>query len=156
VRLPWACGQRGSVVNHVPSPRGRCSFKPDRRWRAVAKRLMKASAVASHEDLDPRRRQVAGKSCRGELRALIRVENLRFAEPGQGVLERDEAERRVHRVGDAPRQNRAAGPINDRDEIEEAGSNWKIGDIRGPNVVRPLDFDIAQEMRENLVARHRL
>jgi hypothetical protein len=46
------------------------------------------------------------------LTALIGVENLGFAEPRQGVLERSKAERCVYPIGDAPCQNRSARPID--------------------------------------------
>jgi hypothetical protein len=76
--------------------------------------------------------------------------------PRQSVVERGEAERSIHRIGDAPRQNRAARPINDGNEIEKAAADRQIGYVGRPHVVGPVDLQMAQQLWENLVARRRL
>ena len=64
------------------------------------------------EPLDPRRR--------GELRSLIRVEDLRRAVSLQRLVERFDAKARVERVRQPPREHHARIPIDDRDQIDEA------------------------------------
>jgi hypothetical protein len=65
-------------------------------------------------------------------------------------------ERHVHGVRQPPRQHRPACPIDDRDGVEEAASDRHIGDARCPHLVRPVDRQAAQEIREDLVSRRRL
>src|SRR5260221_11323665 len=55
-----------------------------------------------------------------ELAALGRVEDLRMAMTGQRLLQRFDAECRLHRDRHAPRQNPAAEPVHDGGEIDEA------------------------------------
>jgi hypothetical protein len=40
--------------------------------------------------------------------------------------------------------------------IQEAAAERKVGDIRAPHLVWPLDGDTAQKIREYLVSRRRL
>src|ERR1700730_6917730 len=55
----------------------------------------------------------------GELRALIRVEYPRLAAPRQSLLRRFDAKPAVDGVRQPPSQNRPAGPIDDRHEIQK-------------------------------------
>jgi len=81
------------------------------------------TTAAIHGDLDPCARQRAGEGRTGELAALVGVENLRRAVPCQSVVERSEAERGIHCIGDTPRQNRTARPVDDGDEIKKAAAD---------------------------------
>ncbi len=110
------------------------------------------AAPAIHGDLDSRCCQRTSESRRGELRALIRIEDFRFAKASQSILKCREAERRVHCIRNAPSQNRAARPIDDRDEIEKASSYGQIRYIGRPDVIGPFDLQVAQQIGINLVA----
>jgi hypothetical protein len=80
-------------------------------------------------------------------------EDLGLAEAGQRLVQRVDAERDVHRVRQPPVQNRPARPVEDRDQVEEAAADRDVGDVRRPHLVRPVDYQVAQEVRVNLVAR---
>src|SRR3954468_25065335 len=68
----------------------------------------------------------------------IRVEDLRTAEPSQGLLHRFNAERHVHRVRHPPSQHLARGPVHHRHQIQKAPSHRNVGYVRTPDLVRPL------------------
>jgi hypothetical protein len=55
-----------------------------------------------------------GEGGAGELRALIGVEYFWRAVPRQRFVEHRDAKARIHRVRQAPRQNRPAGPVDNR------------------------------------------
>src|SRR5208283_6037215 len=86
----------------------------------------------------------------------IGVENLRLAVSGQCFFQRSEAERGVHRVGEPPGENGPARPVDDRDQIEEAPADRDVRYIGRPDLVRPLDRHVAQEIGINLVPRRGL
>src|SRR5258705_3954341 len=48
-------------------------------------------------------------------------------------------ERRLVRHAHHEGQNRPTGPIDHRDEVEEAASDRHIGDVGRPHLVRPVD-----------------
>src|SRR5215510_14704763 len=54
---------------------------------------------------------------------------LRPAEARQGLFQRRDAERCLHRVRQAPGQHRTARPIDDRHQIQKALADRHIGDI---------------------------
>src|SRR5712671_2530925 len=110
----------------------------------------------SIEIRDLRGGERAGEGGAGELAALVGVEDLRLAEARQRRLECRDAERYIHRVRETPSQNHPTGPIDHRDEVEEAAPDRDIGDVGRPHLVWPLDRQVAQEIREDLVPRRRL
>jgi len=57
---------------------------------------------------------------RGELAALVEVEDLRMAEPRQGFLQRLDAERHVHGVRHPPGRHLPARPVHHRNQIKKA------------------------------------
>ena len=83
-----------------------------------------------------------GERGAGELRTLVRVEDLR--DPGaQRGVQRLDAERAVHRVRYAPRQDAPAGPVHHGHQMEEALRDGDVGDVRAPHLVRAVDQDPA-------------
>ena len=96
-----------------------------------------------------RRRAVKGEA--GELAALVGVEDLRRAIRGQGLIQRVRAEARVQRVRQPPSQHVAARPVHDRHQVEEAAPHRDVGDVGAPDMVRPLDPQIPQQIRVNPV-----
>src|SRR5450759_5941446 len=74
-------------------------------------------ALAVHADSDPIFDQHASECRAGELAALIRVEDLRFAVASKSVLKRLDAECRFHRDRYAPRQHATAEPIENTGQI---------------------------------------
>ena len=71
----------------------------------------------------------------------------------QGLLQRLNSEIRLHRVGQPPSQNPPGGPVHDGDEREEALAHRDIGDVGAPDLVRPVDDWILQQIRPDLVLR---
>src|ERR1043166_2192500 len=62
-------------------------------------------SLAVHADGDAVVEEHAGERRAGELATLVRVEDLRLAVAWESVFERLDAERRLHRDRDAPRQH---------------------------------------------------
>src|SRR5215210_2864116 len=92
---------------------------------------------------------------RGELAALVGVENLRPAVTGQGVLQRLDAEPHIHRVRYTPRQHLARPPVHDRDKIQKPASHRNVGEIRAPDLVRPVDRQVSEQIRVDPMLRMR-
>jgi len=44
-------------------------------------------------------------------------------------------------------------PVDDRNQIAEAPGHWDVRDVGGPDLVRPKDGEVAQQIREFLVLR---
>lgn len=95
-------------------------------------------------------------SRRVNLAALVRVENLGPAVLRQRLLDRFDAEGRLHCDRDAMGQDPSAEHIDDRREIDEATPHRNVGDVHCPRLVGPLDLQSAQQVRVDLVTRCRL
>src|SRR6476659_10439114 len=87
------------------------------------------------------------------LAALVGVEDLGFAKPLQSLLQRLNAEIRIHRVRDPPRQHLARGPIHYRNQIQKAAPYRYIRDVRTPDLVWPVNHHLPQQIRIDLVVR---
>src|SRR6202140_3236712 len=97
----------------------------------------------------PRRSVPVGDSSTVEQRTLtplimVRVEYPRLAVSCQSLLQRFDAKPAVDGVRQPPSQNRPAGPIDDRHEIQKAGRHRVIGDVGSPYVVRLGDRQAPQ------------
>src|SRR5215204_661338 len=55
-----------------------------------------------------------------------------------------------------PSEDLATGPVHDRNEVEEATPHLDIGYIRTPDLVRPINAQVPQQIRIDLVLRVRL
>ena len=71
----------------------------------------------------------------------------------KSVLKRLDAERRLHRDRDPPRQHATAEPIEHNGQIDEAARHRDVGDVHRPHLVWPRDLGAAQQIRINLVPR---
>ena len=96
--------------------------------------------------------QHAGKADAGELAALVAVEDVRLAMPGQGLLQRLDAEVGFHRDRHPMRENPPAEHVDDRRQVDEATRHWDVGDVHRPHLIGPLDLHPAQQIRVDLVA----
>src|SRR4029077_10716609 len=110
-------------------------------------------ALAVHADGDPVLDQHASECRAGELAALVGVEDLWLAVAGESVLQRLDAECRLHRDRYAPRQYAAAEPIEHNGQIDEAALHRDVGDVHRPHLVWPRDLDAAQQIRIDFVPR---
>ena len=88
-----------------------------------------------------------GEGEAGELAALVGIEDLRRAMPGQGLVESVCAEARVQRVRQPPSQDEPARPVHDRHQVKEAAVHRDVSDVGAPDMVRPLDRQTPQQIR---------
>lgn len=116
--------------------------------------VVKRASAAIHADRDAARFQLLREERARELRALIRVEDVGRA-LRECVVECVETEVDIHTIGESPRQNVAAVPIEDRDQVEEASSKRHIRDVARPYLIRPIDDYVPQQVRIRLVTRCR-
>src|ERR1019366_7384571 len=112
--------------------------------------------LAVHADRNGVLHQHGGEIGACERAALIGVENLRLAVFRQGLLQRLDAEIRLHGDRYSMAENPAAEPIDHGDEMDKAVRHADVRDIRGPYLIWLGDRQIAQEIRINLVAQRRL
>ena len=91
----------------------------------------------------------------GELAALVGVEDLGLAEARERLVERLEAERHVHAVRQPPCQHRPARPVDDRDQVQKPALHRQVGDVGRPDLVGPVDHQVAQQVGIDLVPRRR-
>src|SRR4249919_2421764 len=92
----------------------------------------------------------------GELRALIGVEYARLSMEFQSLLQRLDAEAAIDRIRQTPSQNRAAGPINNRHEIQKSPRHRDVGYVSRPHMVRLGNRQSAQQVGVYLVPRRGL
>ena len=97
--------------------------------------------------------QKAGEIVAGELATLVGIEDLRLTVPGERFLEGLDTKISAERVGQSPRQHRAAHPVHDDHQVEEPLGHRDVGDVRAPHLIDPLDRDPAEEVRVDLVRR---
>jgi hypothetical protein len=86
------------------------------------------STLSVHADGDPAIRQTIRERLAGELRSLIRVENLRLRLL-QGPVQSCQAEARFHVDGHLPGQHVSAVPIHDRNQVHEPLPQADVGDV---------------------------
>jgi hypothetical protein len=125
----------------------------DRAPQPFDENVVHETSAPVHRNRDASGFKLAGERGAGELRALIGVEYSRLSVPEQSLLQRRDAKRGVNRVRQPPGQNRPAGPINDRHEIQKAARHRDVGDVGRPHVVRLGDRQPTQQIRINLVSR---
>ena len=106
-----------------------------------------------HADLDAVVLQEPRELLAGELAPLIGMEDLRRAIVGQGVLDCFQAEVGRERVGQPPRQHSTTGPVEHREQIDEAPCHRNVGDIRRPDVIGATDRQIPKEIGRDGVGR---
>ena len=116
--------------------------------------VVESPSAAVHADADLAAEQCAGEVVRGELRALIGVENLGLTEAERGV-QRRQAEAGFQGVRQLPTEYVAAEPVHHGDEVEEAATHWNVSNIGAPDLVGPHDGHVAQQVRVDAVARRR-
>ena len=102
--------------------------------------VVMTTSASVHADLDTMRLQHIREFRAGELAALIGVEDLRCAVAGQRLCQRRRAQVRGQRIRQAPSQHLARRPVQDGAQIQEPVVHQDVGDIGGPDVVRPCDL----------------
>jgi len=133
---------------------GRCQCAPPDRWTSSYFKLRhsRSTKTLSHQRPRPsmliRTPAVSSLSVNAPLVncapwSVLKISGCPFP---QGVFKRIEAERSVHRVRQAPRQDVAAAPVGHRDQVEEAACHWDISNVGGPHLVRPIDRQAVQQV----------
>jgi hypothetical protein len=75
---------------------------------------------------------------------------------GDRLFQRRDAEVGPHRVRQPPGKNLAARPVHDGDEVKETAPHRDVSHVGAPDLVWPLDRQMPQQIRVNLVVRVRL
>jgi len=109
----------------------------DRAPQSLDENVVHETTAAVHRNRDACSLEPAGEGGAGELRALIGVKCFRRAVPRQRFVERRDATARIHGVRQAPGQNRPAGPIDDRHQIQKAKIRY-ISGCHQPSPVRSV------------------
>src|SRR6476619_2142504 len=92
--------------------------------------IVAPGAFAVHADGDTGLDQSAS-----ELTSLVGVEDVRLAVASESILQRLDAERRLHGDRYARRQHAAAEPIEHDGKIDEAASHRNVRDVHRPYLV---------------------
>ena len=119
--------------------------------QALNKDIVVVAPAAIHADLDLVLLEDGGEFLRGELAALVAVEDLGFAVFGNGLLECFNAKVCRHRVRQPPGQYPPSGPVHDRHQVQETLLHRDVTDVGGPHLVRPIDGHAPQQVGINLV-----
>ena len=109
--------------------------------------IVNRASLAIHADRNVLRLQRAGELMTRELGSLIRVEDFGFAKRRKRIVQSIHAKVDVHAVGQSPRKNIAAEPIHHGNQIQEAKLHRNVRDVATPNLVGPIDFEVAQQVR---------
>jgi hypothetical protein len=115
----------------------------DRPPESLDEHVVESPATAVHRDGNAALLQSAREGRRRELGSLVGVEDFR-AGVGQRRIESIHAEVAGQRVGEPPRQHVAAVEIHDGREVEEAVLQGDVGDVAGPDLIRPRNRQIPQ------------
>src|SRR3990172_150048 len=109
------------------------------------------AAPAVHADPDAVLEQEPGERRAGKLRALVGVEDLGPAMTRDRLLDGGEAERAVQTVRHAPAERPPARPVHHDGQVHEAAGHGDVGDVHGPDLVRPRDRAVPEQVRVHRV-----
>ena len=105
------------------------------------------AAPAVHADPYSEFQESSDPFLRGELAALVGVEDLRRdARVGHGSVQRTQAQPCLHRVGQRPAKDFARMPVHHHAEVGVAAGHRHVGDIRAPDLVGTLDGQVPQQI----------
>jgi hypothetical protein len=122
---------QSAIRSPFPRRRSRGARAPSRRPRR------RATRQAGRDRVDAAGCQHAREGRAGELRALIRVDDLRLAVTCQRLLQRLDAERCVHRDRQTPRQDPPREPVEHDREIDEDLGHRNACDVHRPDLIEP-------------------
>src|SRR5712675_2921758 len=106
---------------------------------------------AIHADGDAVAGKQTGERRARELRTLVGVEDFRPAMTSESILQRLDAEGRLHRDRQPPRQDTTCRSVKHHGEIDKAVRHWNVGDVHGPDLVWTRNLQAAQQIRMDLV-----
>lgn len=113
---------------------------------ALDKDVVPPAALAVHTDLHAVILEQLREVGAGELAALVGVKDLRHSIAVNGHIHGIHAEIRRKGVGHPPRQHLSGIPIHDGHQIEEPPAHRNVGDVSYPNLVRPVDGEIPEQI----------
>src|SRR5262252_3421652 len=123
--------------------------------QTLNKHVVSPSPLAIHADRYSSVGKDTGERRAGELAALICVEYVRLPVTSQCIFKRGNAERGFHGDRQPPRQHAATEPIEHDGEVDKAPRHRNVRDVHRPDLVRPRDLNVPQQIRVDLVARLR-
>src|ERR1700751_3479677 len=100
--------------------------------QALDEDVVVAAPASVHADLDPAIPRHLGELVAGELRALIGIEDVGLAEPGEGLAQRLDTEPRRQRVRQPPGQHPSGRPVDDRDQVQKPLLHGYVGYVSCP------------------------
>lgn len=102
------------------------------------KNVVEEAAFSVHRDPHANPAQPVRPGEGREQRSLIGIHDLGRAEIVDGLVQRLDKELGLQRVRDAPGQNLAGVPIQDRQKVEEPAPHGQIADFRTSDLVRAI------------------
>src|ERR1700730_2340793 len=124
--------------------------------QALDKHVVPPSSFTVHADRNAVAGQHTGEGRASELRTLVGIEDVRLAVTSQSILQRLDAERRLHGDRYAPRQHATAEPVEHNGQIDKAACHRDVGDVHRPHLVRSDNLHPTQQIWVDLVAGLRL
>jgi len=127
----------------------------DRPPQPLNKNIIQTATPTVHADFNISFNARCREFRTGEMAALIGIENFR---DGQGVSPflNPQAEINVQRVRQFPGDDIARVPVDNSCQITEAMFQFDVGNIGAPNLVRPENWQPAEQIRIDLVLFVRL
>jgi len=122
----------------------------DRAPQPLHQDVVVAALSAWPADLDLLGLQPGHKVRRGELAALIRVEDLFLAATLQRHFQSLETELRVKAVGELPAEHISGEQIHDRHQVEKTLFQRDVGDVGGPDLIHSHDQPEVHQTGESL------
>ena len=116
----------------------------DRAPESLDEHVVDGPAHPVHRDGDLGVTEHLDEGVGGELRSLIRVEDLGGAIEGERLLQGRHAEVGRHGVGESPAEHLARVPVHDRHQVEETLLEGNVGDVGAPDVIGVIDGEPSQ------------
>ena len=107
--------------------------------------VVQSPSSAVHADADAFPFQSGGEAGRGELGALVGVEDVGLAD-GERFVKGIYAEVGLQRVGDPPGEDIPAKPVHHGGQIHKALWHRHVGDIGAPDLVGPINREATQQV----------
>jgi hypothetical protein len=104
------------------------------------------TALAIHADLDAVLLKQADEGQAGKLATLVSIHDFRLAIFHDGLFQSVDAGIGRQAVRQAPSQHPAGGPVENGTQIDEAPAHRDVGRIHGPDLVRTVNAEIAQQV----------
>lgn len=118
--------------------------------------IVDPAPLAVHAYLDIVVPQFLHKIVARELTSLVEVKYFRRSIFGDGLAEHFKTEIGCHADRHKVCKHLSRGPVNNRDQIDEAAPHRNIGQIDGPDLIRPFDNEATEQVEIDLVFRVRL